>query len=86
MGSDNYSEFTTNLQAPAIGAFAITPGETDLTIYTRAIYVGGAGNLKCTLIEGSAVTFYSVPAGTVLSIRVKNVSSDSTASNLIGLY
>lgn len=65
--------------------------KSDSTIYpepTRAIYVGGAGNIKVDMADGStAITFFSVPAGMILPIQVTRVySADTTATNMVALY
>lgn len=85
--SDKYSGYTNGLASPATGAFAITPNDsTDLTSFTRAVYIGGAGDLKVDTITNDTVTFSGVPAGTVFPIRVKKVySTGTTATNLIAL-
>jgi hypothetical protein len=74
--------------APAYGAAALTLHDTDeLTNYSRWLYVGGTGNLKVTTIDGSVVTFSSIPAGTLLPIRVKLAwSTGSTATNVVALF
>ena len=83
---DNFAAYQNSLDAPADGAFAITPGASDLAIFTRAIYIGGAGNVKLTTVGGTEVTFTAVPVGTILPVRAKKVSADSTATLMIGLY
>lgn len=80
------------LDAPASGAVAVSPSDsTDLTTNSRALYVGGAGNLVVVMASESnaatIVTFPSVPAGTVLPIRVRRVmSTNTTASNIVAMY
>lgn len=67
-------------------ATAITPSDTTVVKF-RAIYVGGAGNLA-VLMEGDTVatTFNSVPAGSILQIRVQKVmATNTTATNIVGL-
>jgi len=86
--SDKFSNYHSGLESPAERAFAITGNDsTDLTIYPRAIYVGGAGNVKVTTLGGDTVTFSGALAGTILPVRVVRVfSTDTTATNLLGLY
>ena len=73
---------------PAPRAAAITPSDTvDLPWITRAIYVGGAGDVKVDMGDsGTAIPFTAVPVGTVLPIRVKRVyATGTTATNLVAL-
>lgn len=67
---------------------AITPHDTtNLSFYTRGVYVGGTGNVVAVLIDGTTVTFSNVPAGSVLPIAVKRINSTSTtATSLVALY
>lgn len=78
----------TRQDSPALSAFAITPSDSvTLTTLTRAIYVGGSGNLVVVMRNDSAaVTLKLVPAGSILPIRVKQVlSTGTTCSDLVGL-
>lgn len=79
---------TSEQSAPASRAFAITPADgANLTNNIRAIYVGGAGNLKIDTVGGDTVTLTGVLVGVVYWIRAKKVNSTgTTATNLIGLY
>ena len=67
---------------------AITPSNsTDLDELTKAVYVGGAGNIVAVDWLGNTTTFVGVLAGTVLPIRVRRVNATSTtATNLVALY
>lgn len=73
---------------PAIAAAAITPDDNnDLTNYTRAILVGGAGNLACITRGGDTVTFSGLLAGVVYPFALKRIkSTGTTATNLVALY
>lgn len=73
---------------PALGAFYITPSNSaNATHTTRAIYVGGAGNLKVTTYNGEVIMFTGLLAGNYYPIVATKVwSSDTSATNLIGLY
>lgn len=65
-------------------AEAITPSDSTVVNYS-SIYVGGTGDLIVKLRSGVAVTFKSVPVGTVLNINVNRVMAATTASLLIGM-
>jgi len=76
------------IESPAENAFAITPNNSvDLATNTRAIYIGGNGNISLITVGGNTVTFVGLLAGTLLPIRASRVNSTSTtATNLVGLY
>jgi len=89
MPTNNFAQNDNATQAPATNAFAITPNDsTQLTFTTRALYVGGAGNVVVRLSGDTAnVTLVGVVAGTILPIRAILVAATSTtATNIIGLY
>lgn len=66
-------------------ASAITTSDTAPNVFTR-LYVGGTGNLKVTTENGDVVTFSSVPAGSVIPIRVSLVwATGTTATSIVGL-
>ena len=78
-----------DVTAAAGSGAAVTPNDgTDLTHTTRAINVGGAGNLAVILDrDSSAVTFLAVAAGTMLPIRVRRVmSTNTTATSIVALH
>lgn len=73
------------ISAPYMKAFAITPNDgTDLPTNTRAIYVGGAGNVAA-ILEGdtASVTFTAPPVGSILPIAAKRVLSTGTTATLL---
>ena len=71
----------------ASGFFSITPHDTTaLQQPTRAIHVGGAGNVRAKNDAGAWVTFKGLAAGALLPIRTQYVSSTgTTATDLVGL-
>jgi hypothetical protein len=75
----------------ATRCFAITPNDsTNLAEGTRAIWVGGAGNIKVTLVDDDGnhggFTLVAVPAGTLLPLAARRVyATGTTATQLIGL-
>ena len=86
--TDTFSTLEPNLQSPYSHAFAITPNNTvDLDVFTRAIYVGGAGNIRVDTIGGEEVLFTGLAVGDILPVRVKRVyATNTTATLMIGLY
>ena len=78
------------LESPAWDAVAITEANADLArIPTRGLYVGGAGDLVVYMAGRTAnteVTFAGVVAGTILPIRVDQLRTASTATNIVALY
>jgi hypothetical protein len=68
--------------------FSIAPSDLDaLDAETRAIYVGGAGDLAVTLASGDTVTFAGLGAGSLLPVRAQKVlATGTTATGLLGLY
>lgn len=67
-------------------AVAVTPSDTTDLGITKAIYVGGTGNLVVTMASGNDVTFTAVPAGFLLNIRVQKVLAATGATQVIALY
>lgn len=70
--------------SPATHAFSITPADaTDLSEITRAIYIGGAGNLTVVLQSDAEVTFTGLATGTVLPLRARQISATGTTATAI---
>jgi len=86
--ADIFEKNAIAMNSPAANAFAITPdNSTDFDQVTRAIYVGGDGDIAAVLIDDSVVTFSGAVAGTIIPVRMKRVNSTNTdATNLVGLY
>ena len=78
----------TDSNMPAAYAAAVTPSDTvDLTNETRALYVGGAGDLSVETIAGNTITLAGAVAGSVIPIRVKRVNStNTTATNIVAFW
>ena len=64
-------------------AAAVTPSDSADLPQFSVIYVGGAGNVKVTTAQGSAVTFSGVNAGTVIPVLVRRVWSTGTTATLM---
>jgi hypothetical protein len=76
-----------NATVSAHSALAVTPSDSTVIPITRALYVGGAGNLNVVMADDeNTVLFTAVPAGTILPIQVSKVMSTSTtATSIIAL-
>lgn len=72
---------------PGANASAITPADTPLAQRTRAVYVGGAGDLAVRMAgNDQVVTFKSVAAGSLLPIRVTEIRLATTATDVLAVW
>lgn len=85
--ADDFASNAVGMDSPAQRAALITPDDSALlNNSTRAIYVGGAGNLRVEMVGGDIVTLVGVVAGYPYPLRVQRVfSTGTTATNLVGL-
>lgn len=86
--TDNFANTSPGISGPARNAAAVTPSDAaELANVSRALYVGGAGNIAVVMASGDEVTFTGVTAGSVLPIQVKQVKATSTtATTILNLY
>lgn len=87
---DKFTAHRPDLTAPAADGFAITPATTPLPSTTRAIYVGGGGDIEITMpgYDGTPVTLIlrNTFPGVVLPVRCTHVlPGGTTATDLVGL-
>ena len=87
MTEDN-TPIVQGLDAPARNAAAVTPSDEDeFSFFTRAIYVGGAGDLAVLTMGGQTVTFAAIPVGSLLPVRAKKVlATGTTATDIVRLW
>lgn len=73
---------------PITKGAAVTPHDTNLlTQASRALWIGGTGNIKLKTVGGDTITLSSVAAGTLLPIAACQVfSTDTTATLIVCLY
>lgn len=72
---------------PGQSAVAITPSDAAGIALTRGVYIGGAGNLRVDMADGTTVTFSGLAAGIVHPLAVKKVyATSTTATGVIGVY
>jgi hypothetical protein len=72
--------------APYQGGVTVTASDSTVLGRTRAIWVGGAGNMAVKMADGDIIVFIGITAGTMLPISVTQVRSTSTtATNILAL-
>lgn len=76
-----------SMSRPATDAFLLTPSNTvDLPRAARGLYVGGAGDVALTTLDGSNATFAGLAAGTFMPVgAVRILLTGTTATNIVGL-
>ena len=85
MATDVFPGAVKRPDEPCRSVAAVTPHDTnELAQVSRALYVGGAGDLVVILADDTtAVTFKAVPAGSVLPVRARIVKATGTAATYI---
>ncbi len=85
MPANPFENFVDSPGSAAADAFAIVPHATDtLPVITKALYVGGAGDIVLRLASASSDTlFKNVAAGTILDLRVLAVRAAGTSATFI---
>ena len=82
--TDTFSRFQTQASDPATNAVLVSPNDSeDLATVTRAVYVGGAGDMKVTMQDSGTVLFSCIPADTTLPIRVSRIWATTTDATFI---
>jgi hypothetical protein len=72
--------------APAHGAVAVTPSDATVFPVTRALFVGGSGNINVRMADGQTLVFTNVPVG-IFPIQVDMVlATSTTATTINALY
>jgi len=82
------NEYGVGWTAPGYDAAAVTPNDSaDLDKPARAIYIGGAGDVKIDTEAGTTVTFVGLTAGSMLPVRAVRIhATDTTATNLVAIF
>lgn len=81
-----FSSYAASPTAPAQGAVAVTPSDTDeLVTVSRGILIGAAGTLHVTMVDGSELTFASgaLLVGVVYPLQVRQVHAAGTTATPI---
>lgn len=74
--------------AAAYRGAAVTKSDATILPVTRALYIGGAGDVAVIFAgDTAAVTLAGALAGSVLPVQVTKVmSTNTTATNIVALY
>lgn len=86
--SDPFETTVPGLNAPATGGFAIVADDgADLSVLTRALMVGGSGDVAVIFKDGTTATLPGLAPGVIYPLRVARVlATGTTATGLVGLY
>lgn len=77
------------LTGPLIAGEAVDVSVADqvLSNTSRALWVGGAGNVEVVMNNGDTLTFTGVTAGYLLPVRATQVNTaGTTAANILALW
>ena len=80
---------TLQAESKASDAVTITPDDsTDLaTVPTTGLYIGGNGDIKVDMLDGTTTTFVGIKAGVVYPFEITRVyATGTTATNIVVLY
>lgn len=85
---DLFKSHARTLTSPPEHAIEIIPSDlNEQSHVTRALYVGGGGDVVVRLKEDVVVTLANVPSGTFLPLRIQQVlASGTTASAIVGFW
>jgi len=83
---DPYERHSVNLADPASHAVEITPSDSEYIVASRALYIGGAGDVDVLMLGGETVSFEGVPVGSWLPIRAIRVLESTTATKIVSVY
>ena len=86
---DMFKTHARSLTSPPEDAAVIVPGDASdaLSHVTRALYVGGTGDLALLMQGGATVVLRGVPSGSFLPLRVRQVlASGTSADGIVGFW
>ncbi len=86
--ADTFSNYGVGLSSPYTNGFAVVPHDTNaLTNDTRAIYVGGSGDITLVTTGGDTIVLIGLVVGNIYPIRANIIKSGGTdATNIVALY
>lgn len=73
----------TTIITPYRDAVAVTPNDSTVIPVTRALFIGGAGNINVRTVNGTTILLSGITANTILPLAVDKVLSTTTTATLI---
>lgn len=85
---DTFETFKAGLSSPIENAFSVSPHNTqDLAVTTRAIMVGGSGDVEAVFKGGETVVLSGLQPGVLYPFRLRRIrAAQTTATAIVGLY
>lgn len=72
---------------PVGKAAEVTPTDTNLSQITRAIYIGGGGDLRVMMAADNAIVWHrNLAAGMYYPLRVKQIMTGTTATDIVAWF
>ena len=85
MPANRFSAFSHGTNAPALGAFAVTPSDSaDLAEAIRAVTINVGGTLSFIGLDGVIYTTAALPAGTYALSAARIRATGTTATGITG--
>ena len=86
--ADQFENIRPALESPGEGILEVSPNDSvDLAQVSRALYIGGSGDVAVQMKDGSTGTLVGVPGGQVLPVRaVRVLATGTTATNIVAVF
>lgn len=86
--TDDFAGRPDSVTASARGGEAVVKSDTvDFAKVSKAIYVGGTGDVAAVMADGTVLLYSAVPVGTILPIQAKRINStNTTATLMVAMY
>lgn len=88
MTLDTFRNFGRSLVSPPEQAAPVLPSDSEVLPHvTRALWIGGGGDLRLRMLGGGEVTLAGVVPGSLIPIRAVQVfATGTTAAAIVGLW
>jgi hypothetical protein len=86
--TDVFKSHSRSLTSPPEHGAEVDPDDAaPLGHVTRALFVGGGGDVRVRLLGGAVVTLRGVAAGTLIPLRATHVlAAGTSATGIVGLW